>query len=148
MKPIFALVLGCVLLCLAGCAREKPTALESAGQALQALRSAVVREVKDPPRAKQGVGLVDEIQKLLAEAHTDLNRHNARIRALNADYDATQEAFRAAFRDFNAKQGERQRRVLDANQRAKALLTAEEWKALSRVREEALERIIQAASEG
>src|SRR5687767_2790940 len=144
MKPALALA-GLCLLCLAGCARDaKPTALESAGQALQALRSAVVREVTDSARAKQGVGLVDEIAWLLAEADTDLKAHNARIRSLNADYDATQEAFRAAFRDFNAKQRERRQRVLDLNQRAKVLLTAEEWKALGNVREEALERTIQA----
>ncbi len=143
-----AVVLGVCLLCLAGCAREpKPTALETAGTALAELRAAVGREVKDADRAAQGAGLVDEVERLLREADADLKAHNARIRALNSDYDATQDAFRAAFRDFNARQRERQRRVFDANQRAKTLLTAAEWKALGKVREEALERTLQAGRE-
>lgn len=146
MKPM---VLACVLLCLAGCARgPKPTALEAGDAALGELRAAVVREVKDPQRAKQAIGLVDEAEKLLAVADADLRAHNARIHALNSDYDSTQEAWRAAFRDFNAKQDERQNKVLDLNQRGKLLLTLEEWTTLRRVREEALERVIQAGREG
>jgi hypothetical protein len=138
-----------VLLCLAACARDpKPSALELANTAMGELRAAVMREVKDPARAAQGTALVDEIERLLAEVDTDLKAHNARIRTLNADYDATPEAFRAAFRDFNARRNERQRRVVDINQRAKALLTAAEWKALGRVREEALEKTLAAGREG
>ena len=143
------LLAGFFLLCLAGCSREpKPTALEVAGGALQKLRSAVAREVKDPERAKQGARLIDEIGRLLAEVDADVNAHNDAIRTLNADYDATEAAFRAAFRQFNAKRNEQQQRVLDINQRAKALLTAEEWERLGAVSAEALERAIQAAREG
>ena len=141
--------LAVVLICVAGCARDpKPTALEIASGALQKLRSAVVREVRDPERAKQGARLIDEIGRLLAEVDADVNAHNDAIRTLNADYDATEAAFRAAFRQFNAKRNERQQRVLDINQRAKALLTAEEWERLGAVSAEALESAIQAAREG
>jgi hypothetical protein len=142
-------VLAVVLICVAGCAREpKPTALESASEALGNLRTAVMREVKDPQRAQQGIALVDEVERLLTEAHADLKAHNARIRVLNADYDATQDAFRAAFQDFNAKQRAHQRRVVEINQRAKLLLTGDEWETLGKVRQEALERTIQTGREG
>lgn len=134
---------------IAGCARgPEPTALEIASGALQKLRSAVVREVGDPARAKQGAGLIDEIERLLSEVDADVKAHNDAMRTLNADYDATEAAFRAAFRQFNAKRNERQQRLLDINQRAKALLTAEEWEHLGAVSAEALERAIQAAREG
>jgi hypothetical protein len=137
------------LLCLAGCSRERqPTALEIAGGALQKLRSAVVREVSDPQRAKQGAGLIDEIERLLSEVDADLKAHNDGMRTLNADYDATEAAFRAAFRQFNAKRNARQQRLLDLNQRAKSLLSAEEWERLGAVSAEALESAIQAAREG
>lgn len=141
--------LAVVLICVAGCARDpKPSALEVAGEALQKLRSAVVREVSDPQRAKQGARLVDEIERLLSEVDADVKAHNDAMRALNADYDATEAAFRAAFRQFNARRNERQQRLLDINQRAKALLTAEEWEQLGAVSAAALERAIQAAREG
>lgn len=147
MKPAVAF-LGIFLFCLAGCARgPKPTALEAASGALEELRSAVVREIKDSDRAAQGARLVDELQRLLAEADADLKAHDAGIRALNADYNATAEAFRAAFREFNAKRNAHLRRILDINQRGKALLTAEEWKVLGKVREEALEKLIEAGRE-
>jgi hypothetical protein len=143
------LLAGLFLLCLAGCSREpKPTALEIAGEALQKLRSAVVREVRDPQRAKQGAGLIDEIGRLLSEVDADLKAHNDGMRTLNADYDATEAAFRAAFRQFNAKRNARQQRLLDINQRAKSLFTAEEWERLGAVSAEALESAIQAAREG
>ncbi len=117
--------------------------LAGARSTLQELRAAVTREVKDPARAAQGTKLVDELTGILAEAGTDIRAHDARLRTLNANYDATQAQFQAAFRDFNARRDARQRRVLDLNQRGKALLTAEEWDALGKVREEALERLLQ-----
>jgi hypothetical protein len=133
------------LACLASCAREpKPSALESASHALAEARSAIVREVKDPERAKQALGLVDEVERLLANAVAGHRTHDARIRSLNADYDATPDAFRASFADFNAKRNERQRRMVEANQQAKTLLTAAEWQALTKVREEMLEKTLRA----
>jgi hypothetical protein len=143
------LVLACVLIAVAaGCAREpKPTALESAQESLAALRSAVSREVRDPQRSARVTQLVVEIERLLGEAGADLKAHDARIRAHNADYDATQESFRVAFRDFSTKRSERQHRLLEIGQRARALLSAAEWKALGRVREQALENALQAGWE-
>jgi hypothetical protein len=148
MKPSTAcLFIGMLL--AAGCAGDRePTVLTSAEEALRELRAAVSSEVRDSARAKQASSLVDEIEPLLREGDADLRAHNERIWNLNADYDATQEDFRAAFRDFNAKRDERQRRVLYVHQRAKQLLTAEEWSALGQVRERALEEALRAGAEG
>ena len=134
-----------VLLALAACSHEpKPTALTTAETAFDRLRAAVAREVKDPGRAKQASALVDELQKLVVEANGDLKAHDARLRALNANYDATEADVQAAFRDFNAGRDRRQDRTLELNQRAKALVTEDEWTALAGAQEQALRDAVDA----
>jgi hypothetical protein len=139
-------VLAClVLLALAACSHEpKPSALTTADEAFDRLRAAVAREVKDPARAKQASALVDEMQQLVVVAHADLKAHDARLRALNDNYDAPEADFQAAFRDFNAGRDSRQDRTLELNRRAKALVTEDEWNALARAQEQALRDAIEA----
>ena len=137
-----------LLLLLAACSHEpKPSALVPAEGALDELRAAVAREVKDPDRARRAVALVDEMERITIAAHADYKDHEARLRALNANYDAKEEDFRALFRDFNARRDARQARTLELNQRAKALVTAGEWQALAKLREEAARRAVEAGSE-
>jgi hypothetical protein len=104
----------------------------------------VAHEVKDPERAKQAAGLIDEVEQLMHEASGEVKAHDARIRAINARYDATAEDFRAAFRDFNAKKYGNQRRFLDLQQRARTVVTADEWREVSRAREAALRKTLEA----
>ena len=73
--------------------------------ALDDLRSAVAREVRDPQRAAQATALVDELTQLLAEAHGATD----------------------ARRDAMLMQ------VLDIYQRMKAVISAGEWEGLPRV---------------
>ena len=132
-------------LLLAACSHEpKPSELMTAEAAFDRLRAAVAREVKDPGRAKQASALVDELQKLVVEANGDLKAHDARLRALNANYDAPEADFQAAFRDFNAGRDRRQDRTLELNRRAKALVTEDEWHALARTQERALRDAVEA----
>ena len=133
-----------LMILLVGCSHEpKPTALVSAKGALDEFRSAVLREIKDPDKASQVAGLVDQAERVLIEANDDRKAHDARIQSLNADYDATEEDFRAAFREFNAKWNDHQDRILDLNQRAKALTTAKEWKALTKAQKEAVKKAME-----
>ena len=136
------------LLLLVACSHEpKPSALVPAEGALDELRAAVAREVKDPDRARRAVALVDEMERITIAAHADYKDHEARLRALNANYDAKEEDFRALFRDFNARRDARQARTLELNQGAKALVTAGEWQALARLREAAARKAVEAGSE-
>ena len=142
------LVRAFALFCLGSCVHgPQPSALDSAREALRELRVAVLHEIKDPERAAQGAQLVDEAERLLLDASTGLKAHDAKVRALNADYDATPEAFRAAFKDFNAQQSEHLQRLLDIDRRAKRLTTAQEWAALDKAREKALEKAVRAGRE-
>jgi hypothetical protein len=141
---IRALALAFVLV-LASCSHEpKPSALMTAEEAFDRLRAAVAREVKDPGRAKQASALVDELQQLVIQANADLKAHDARLWALNANYDATEADVQAAFRDFNAARDRRQDRTLELNRRAKALVTEDEWHALARAQERALRDAVEA----
>jgi len=141
-----AAVLAAALL-VAACSHEPKDALKPAEGVLDELRAAVAREVKDPDRAKQALALVDEMEQLTITANGDYKDHEARLRALNANYDATPEEFRALFRDFNARRDKREAQTLDIHRRVKALLTPQEWQELAKLREEALRKAIDAGSE-
>jgi hypothetical protein len=133
---------------IGGCSHKpKPSAMESARGAFDDLRAAVQREIKDPDKAAQGTDLVDQLERLVIEANKDRKAHDEKIRSLNANYDATEEEFQTAFSGFNARQKDRQDRVLEINQRAKELTTEEEWKALAKVREEMLKKTLEATLE-
>jgi hypothetical protein len=133
------------MMLLSGCSHQpKPSAVNSAKGAFDELRAAVRSEIKDPEKAAQGSDLVDQLERLTTEANNDRKAHDDRIWSLNANYDATEEEFQAAFRGFNAKQKDRRDRVLEINQRAKDLTTEKEWKALAKVHEEMLKKALEA----
>ena len=140
----------CLVLILftGGCSHKpKPSAMESAEGAFDELRAAIRKEIKDPDKAAQGTDLVDQLERLVKEASNDRKAHDERIRSLNVNYDATEEEFQAAFREFNARQKDRQDRVLEINQKAKDITTEEEWKALAKVREDMLKKALEATLE-
>ena len=133
------------LLLLAACSHEpKPSELVTAEAAFDRLRAAVAREIRDPGRAKQASALVDELQQIEVAAHADTKAHDARLRALNDNYDAAEADVQAAFRDFNAGRDRRQESTLELNRRAKALVTEDEWHALARAQEQALRDAVEA----
>ncbi len=137
-----------LFLLIVGCSQKsKPSALESSEGAFDELRAAVRSEIKDPDKAAQGINLVDQLERLVIQANNDRKAHDDKIRSLNANYDATEEEFQAAFREFNGRQKNRWDRVLEINQRAKNLTTEEEWNALARVHEEMLKKALEAAQE-
>jgi major membrane immunogen (membrane-anchored lipoprotein) len=145
-EVVRAAVLAAALL-VAACSHGPKETLKPAEGVLEELRAAVAREVKDPDRAKRAAALVDEMEQLTIRANADYKDHEARLRALNANYDATPEDFRALFRDFNDRRDKRQAQTLDLNRRAKALLTMQEWQELAKLREEAAQRAVDAGSE-
>jgi len=135
-----------LLLALAACSHKpEPSSLATAEEAFDRLRAGVAREIKDPGRAKQASALVDELQQIVVAAHAELKAHDARLRTLNANYDATQADVQAAFRDFNAARDRRQEQTLELNRRAKALVTEQEWHALASLQERALRDAVEAA---
>ena len=134
-----------LVLALAACSHKpEPSSLAVAEGAFDRLRASVAREVKDPGRAKQASALVDELQQIVVAAHAELKAHDARLWALNANYDATEVDVQAAFRDFNAARDRYQEQALELNRRAKALVTEQEWHALASVQERAMRDAVEA----
>jgi len=135
-----------VLLVLpAGCSHKpKPSTIEVAKRTLDEVRAAVRDEIKDPAKAAEAVGLVDQFEQLVNEGNGARMAHEAVLRSLNANYDATEEDFKTLFREFNAKKNSRQDRIIKILMKARALTTDEEWKALAKVKSHALEGAVRA----
>ena len=130
---------------LSACSHQpKPTAVESAKGSFDELRVAVGETVKDPARSGELVGLVGELEQAMIEASEARKVHDARLRSLNANYDANEDDFRALFREFNAKKKERQDRILAIDERTRSLTTDVEWNALSKDVARALEASVKA----
>jgi hypothetical protein len=137
---VFVLCMLSVLGAPAGCSHEpKPSAQVAAKGAFDELRIAVRAEIEDTTRANKVAVMIDQLEQLMTEASEARKAHTARIFALNTNYDATEDDFRAAFKEFNAKRDDRQERVLAIGQRVRALTTSKEWKAISRDVARALE---------
>jgi hypothetical protein len=134
-----------VLLVLTGCSHEpKSSSLVSVKGAFDDLRDAVREEIKEPARADEVAGVVDQMEQLMIEATETRKAHDVRLQALIRNYDASEEDFKAAFREFNEKKSNRQDRILLLGQRARSLTTAREWKALIKVAVRALKESVQA----
>jgi len=134
-----------VLLVLTGCSHEpKTSSFVSAKGAFDELRDAVRDEIKEPARADEVVGVVDQMEQLMIEGTEARQAHDIRLQALVRNYDASEEDFKAAFHEFNEKKSSRQDRLLLLDQRARSLTTAREWKALIKVAVRALKKSVQA----
>jgi len=88
---------------MAVCAGEPtPVPEDAVRRSMDELRAAALTTIKDPARAKEVAGLVDELERNFDEALKADRTHLERLWALDADYDATQADFRKLFADFNA----------------------------------------------
>ena len=134
-----------LLILPAGCSQKpKPSTLETAKGVFNDLRTGVRDEIKDPAKAAEVAVLVDQFEHLVIEGNEARTAHEAALRSLSANYDATEEDFKAVFREFNAKKKTRQGRIVAILMKARALTTAEEWKALAKVKSHALEQSVRA----
>jgi len=128
------LIIPVVLALSAGCASTPaPSSLESAQQAAVEWRTKVRAVISDQERAEKVIGHIDQLEKLVVDADQERKDHDDILRALNANYDATEAEFRAAFDTFNAKKNVRQHEALAINRQIRTLTSPEEWKALSKV---------------
>lgn len=130
-----------VLLILTGCSHEpKASSLTTAKEAFADLRTVVRDEIKDPARAAEVASVVDQMEQLLLESAEARKIHNARMQTLIASYDAKEEDFNSAFREFNEKKRSRQDRLLAMDQRARSHTTAKEWEVIVKVGIRAIEK--------
>ncbi|HZF18068.1 MAG TPA: hypothetical protein VE008_00020 [Burkholderiales bacterium] len=112
-------------------------------QSMDELRAAALTTIKDPARAKEVAGLVDELERNFAEALKLDRNHLDRLWALDADYDATQADFRKLFADFNADAVRRRDGFVELRNRLIAATTETEWNELAKTRVRVLESMVQ-----
>jgi len=129
---------------MAACAREPtPTPENAVHRSMEELRAAALTTIKDPARAKEVAGLVDQLERHFAEALKANRTHLERLWALDADYDATEADFLKLFSDFNAGGVRRRDRFVELRDRMIAATTEAEWNELAKARVRVLETAVQ-----
>lgn len=131
------LALACAL-ALAGCAKAPKTTAELVGGPMLEMRQAVERNVVDPGRRAQLLALVGELDGVLQAHSKDLYALSNDLSRLNADYDATREAFDTLASTFAQRSQVRKERALDLHFQMVALTSVEEWNPISKREVEAL----------
>jgi hypothetical protein len=129
---------------IAACARGPTPAPEDAvRRSMDELRAAALTTIKDPARAKEVAGLVDQLERHFDEALKADRTHLERLWALDADYDATEADFQKLFSDFNAGAVRRRDRFVELRNRLIAATTEAEWNELAKARVRVLESMVQ-----
>ena len=66
------------------------------------LRDSVLDNVKDKERARKAISLINQADQAVLQYASEAEENAIRLRALNADYDATREDFASVFADVDA----------------------------------------------
>lgn len=134
-----------VLIETAGCKHETPE--EQAQARLDAdvanYQDQIRKIVKDPDRADKLVPLVSQFEVLARNAASVMRDQQAKLAALNANYDATRADFATMFRQQDAERQTLVKKALDLREQMAALTTDSEWEQLKQAREKELTAILQ-----
>jgi hypothetical protein len=94
--------------------------------------TALIEEtVQDPEQAKQARGIVEEIVAEVKQSIQQNQQFHQRLYELNANDEATPEEFTKTLDDLNNDRMRTATTILGLRFKMKAMLTAQEWKALS-----------------
>ena len=126
-----------LILGLSACA-GKDKKEEIPDQMTEQFRQEILNTVDDPDRADKAAKLADKLRLLFVDAEKQHIKDFDTFRSLNANYDAKETAFQGFFMNMNNQARARQKRVLEIHAKMQKLLTADEWKKLEDVREDAL----------
>lgn len=136
-------ILLAVIVCMAaGCAGTPKS--EAVSQSVATYQSRIRDIVIDPARADMLVQLVDQAAIEIDAAEAEAAEFAEAFRLLNADYDATKERFTALLTMHRHRRHQFAESLLSIRSRMVAGTTAQEWKALSKVRAKALETLLKA----
>jgi hypothetical protein len=130
----------CVLL-MTGCA-HKP---EAPPQQTVDRKDLVYKEVADPARAEKIVALMEKLEvemKLQSEIN---NQGQQTILMLNTGYDTTSEQLQKQMDVIQTSRSQNRQRILDTYFQIKALMTRQEWEAISKPEDQMLMQMINKA---
>jgi len=139
------LVIVCILILGAGCGgKTSLTPEEVTAAAFDDLRGAVAAVIEVAERREAAVALVDKLESDYRALRASVLERRTRIRALNADYDASRADFIALTDELEA--GVRDaRKATSVTQRAFMVsMTPEEWAAINKTNTKTMQAAIAA----
>ena len=91
----------------------------------------IEKTVQDPEKAKQAQGIVEEIVAEVKQSNQQNQQFHQQLYKLNENYEAVPDEFTKILDDLNNNRMRTATKILGLRFKMKALLTAQEWKALS-----------------
>ena len=104
--------------------RHREAALE---RGITEMSDLVDQTVKDPEKAKQVKGILQEIVAEAKQSYKQNRDFHSQLYALNANYNATPEQFTKVLDDLNNARMKTASKILGLRFKIKDLLTAQEW---------------------
>ncbi len=128
----------------AGCAKKKTeTPIDVKKQAFIDLRQEIQTVISDPERAGKAIEIAGEIEDTFDTITEHRVEANAKIRALNADYDAPKEEFVALFSEIQKEMKSNKQRISELHRQMVDVTTAEELAKLAKSRSAAMTSVIE-----
>ena len=124
----------------AGCAgKDKPSPTDVEGQAFNDLRAEIRAVISDTDRAGQAIEITNDLEASFDTLRERLAERSARVKALNADYDALKEDYIALFNDIQKDMEKNQQHISQLHRKLIGVTTAEEWAALKKLKNATLD---------
>jgi hypothetical protein len=122
----------CGFLLMLACSGPKVQLDESGGTEPLEEQIALIKEhIKDPERQEKCLAIAEDWRKKLTAFSVEYREHVKRIKTLQADYQASESQFQAAYDRFNPRFEAMLHKLISARQALVALTTEEEWKKIS-----------------
>ncbi|MGH7205615.1 MAG: hypothetical protein ACREI2_05340 [Nitrospiraceae bacterium] len=134
-----AMSLALAILATIGCATHPGMRYHGGGEpsasalerGLKEMTALIEKSVQDPEKAKRAQGIVEEIIAEVKQSIQQNQQFHQKLYELNANYEATPEEFTKTLDDLNNDRMRAATKILGLRFKMKAMLTAQEWKALS-----------------
>jgi septal ring factor EnvC (AmiA/AmiB activator) len=98
---------------------------------LKEMAALIEKTVQDPEKAKQAQRIVEEIVAEVKQSKQQNQQFHQQLYKLNENYEAVPDEFTKILDDLNNNRMRSATKILGLRFKMKALLTAQEWKALS-----------------
>jgi type IV pilus biogenesis protein CpaD/CtpE len=132
---------------LGGCSSApKDSPVEIQSQSFDALRDTAKDLISDPDQANEVTELITQLEGVILQTQNDRSRHRARIKALNANYDATEEEFTALLAGISDDQDASREAAIDIRRKLALAVPADDWpdlvKAMDTTRGESFDTLL------
>ena len=136
MKSVQIMLGAAAILVLSACSSHHHMGAYGKGDAYwqkgqQDMAGLIDKTVKDPAKAQQVKTVMEEIVAEIKHGQEQNRAYHRQVYLLNADYNATPEAFTKILDEANNNRMRTGAKILSLRFKMKELMTAEEWKALS-----------------